>query len=135
MSNKILTDSDWTQRIRDKLGVDEAYLLDASISQPDIIDIAEASIIEQVEDYATLTGTDLVWLQAATVCECAALLCPSMKVRLPSVEQGPHFKQELDVDWDKKRLDLEAERDRFVAKINGSDAVTVPRFGLAGPSR
>ena len=135
MANKILKTTGWQERIRSKLGADIAYLPDADIEQPDIIDIAEASIIEQVDDYATLAGTDLVWLEAATVCECAALLCPGMKVRMPSVEQGPHFKQELTVNWDKKRQDLEAERDRFVSKINDSDAVTVPHFGLAGPSR
>ena len=133
MANKILTATGWEQRIRSKVGCDIAYLSDADCAQPDIIDVAEASIIEQVDNYATLAGTDLVWLEAATVCECAALLCPGMKVRMPSVEQGPHFKQELTVDWDKKRLDLEDERDRFVAKIN--DAVTVSRFGLVGPSR
>ena len=133
MANLILTADGWQKRIQDKLGTDTTYCPDDLVEQPDIITVAEASIIEQVDNYATLTGTDLVWLQAATVCECAALLCPSMKVRMPSREQGPHFTQELTVDWDKKRLDIEDERDRFVAKIN--DAVTVPRFGLAGPSR
>lgn len=135
MANRILTDSNWTQRVRDKLGVDEAYLTDSVLIQPDIISVAEASIIEQVSDYASLTGDDIVWLEAATVCECAALLCPSMKVRMPSKEQGPHFTQETPVDWDKKKQDLEDERDRFVAKINGSDLISVPRFGLAGTRR
>jgi len=135
MANLILTTAGWQERIRSKIGADIAYLADTVIEQPDIVTVAEATIIEQVDDYASLTGTDLVYLEAATVCECAALLCPSMKVRMPSKEQGPHFTQELTVDWDKKRLDLEDERDRFVSKINGSDATPIPRFGLAGPSR
>jgi hypothetical protein len=133
MANRILMATGWESRIRSKLGVDAAYLSDEDCQQPDVVLVAEASIIEQVEDYATLIDDDKTWLEAATVCECAALLCPSMKVRIPAIEQGPHFKQELTVDWDKKRQELEAERDRFVAKINGE--VTVPRFGLAGPGR
>ncbi len=135
MANKILTADGWQERIRSKIGADIAYLPDADIERPDIVTVAEASIIEQVPDYASLVDDDKTWLEAATVCECAALLCPSMKVRMPSREQGPHFTQELTVDWDVKRQDLEAERDRFVAKINDSDLIQLPRFGLAGSRR
>lgn len=129
MANLILTAEGWQGRVRNKLGVDEAYLTDADISQPDIITVAEANIIEQVPDYASLTGNNRTWLEAATVCECAALLCPSMAARLPASEQGPHFTREVTVDWDKKRQELEAERDSYIAKIVG--LVAVPHFGLS----
>jgi len=129
MANLILTAIDWQSRVRNRLGVDDAYLTDADIAQPDIISVAEANIIEQVPDYATLTGSKRTWLEAATVCECAALLCPSMAARLPASEQGPHFTREVAVDWDKKRQELEAERDSYIGKIVG--LVAVPHFGLS----
>jgi len=133
MANLILTGAGWQSRIRSKLGVDIAYLPDADIEQPDIIDVAEANIIEQAADYADLTGSDLVWLEAATVCECAILLCPSMPARLPTKEQGPHFTVEVEVDWDKKKKELEADRDGFLAKIVTLE--TVLHFGLTRSRR
>ena len=129
MANLILTADGWQGRVRNRLGVDDTYLTDADIAQPDIISVAEANIIDRVPDYANLTGSKRTWLEAATVCECAALLCPSMAARLPASEQGPHFTREVTVDWDKKRQELEAERDSYIGKI--VDLVTVPHFGLS----
>ena len=130
MSNKILTATGFESRIRSKLGVDAAYVPDADINQPDIIAIAEANIIKIVPDYATLTGDDLVYLEAATVCECAILLCPSMPARLPVKEQGPSFTREIEVDWTEKQVKLEAERDRFISNISTVAYIDVPHFGL-----
>ena len=130
MSNKILTATGFESRIRSKLGVDAAYVPDADINQPDIIAIAEANIIKIVPDYATLSGDDLVYLEAATVCECAILLCPSMPARLPVKEQGPSFTREIEVDWTEKQVKLEAERDRFISNISTVAYIDVPHFGL-----
>jgi len=130
MANKILTATGYESRIRSKLGVDAAYVPDADINQPDIIAIAEANIIKIVPDYATLTGDDLVYLEAATVCECAILLCPSMPARLPVKEQGPSFTREIEVNWTEKQVKLEAERDRFISNISTVAYIDVPHFGL-----
>lgn len=130
MANRILKTTGHESRIRSKLGVDAAYVPDADINQPDIIMIAEANIIKVVPDYSTLTGDDLVYLEAATVCECAILICPSMPARLPVKEQGPSMTIELDVDWGEKQAKLEAERDRFLSSISSADYVNVPHFGL-----
>jgi hypothetical protein len=129
MANLILTADGWQSRVRNRLGVEDAYLTDTDIAQPDIISVAEANIIDQVPCYASLTGSKRTWLEAATVCECAALLCPSMAARLPSKEQGPHFTREVAVDWNGKRQELEAERDSYIVKI--VDIVAVPHFGLS----
>ena len=134
MANKILTAIGWQDRVRSKLGAGSAYLPDADIEQPDIIDVAEANIIKQIPGYATLTGSELVFLEAATVCECAALLCPSMPARMPKKEQGPHFSHELDIDWGKKQADLETERNGFVLKAIGHES-SITNFALAGPNR
>jgi len=130
MANKILKAEGYESRIRSKLGVDAAYLPDADINQPDIVLIAEANIIKMVPDYAVLTGDDLVYLEAATVCECAILLCLSMSARLPKKEQGPSFTVELDVDWTEKQAKLEVERDGFISNISTVAYVDVPHFGL-----
>jgi len=130
MANKILTATGFESRIRSKLGVDAAYVPDADINQPDIIAIAESNIIRVVPDYDALTGDDLIYLEAATVCECAILLCPSMPARLPVKEQGPSFTREIEVDWTEKQVKLEAERDRFISNISTVAYIDVPHFGL-----
>ncbi len=130
MANKILNATGFESRIRSKLGVDAAYIPDADINQPDIIAIAESNIIKVVPDYDALTGDDLIYLEAATVCECAILLCPSMPARLPVKEQGPSFTREIEVDWTEKQVKLEAERDRFISNISTVAYIDVPHFGL-----
>lgn len=137
MTNRILTAEGWQRRIQDKLGVDPAYLPDSVIEQPDYITLAEANIIEQIPDYNSLTEDLRVFLEAAVVCECAALLCPSMPVRLPAKEQGPHEAHTLYVDWVKVRADLEAERDRHTSKILDviSPIPRIPYFSVSRPVR
>lgn len=118
MANRILTAENWQQRIRDKLGIDAAYLPDSVIEQPENITVAEANIIAQLPDYSSISDdTAKIYLEAAVVCECAALICPSLPARLPAKETGPHESHELDVDWAKTKADLEAERDEYVGKV------------------
>lgn len=116
MANRILTSDGWEQRVRDKIGVDIAYLPDSVIQQPDVIDVAESNIITQVPNYAELTGDEKIYLESATVCECAILLCPGMAARLPKLSQGPHARYELGIDWAKKKEELRVERDSFLGK-------------------
>jgi hypothetical protein len=129
MANRILTDVGWEQRIRDKMGVDTAYLPDSAVQQPEIITVAEANIIAQIPDYAILTDDKKAYLEAAVVCECCVLLCPSMAARLPAKEQGPHMGHTLYIDWDKKKAEFADERDGYIGKI-----ITIPflpHFGLS----
>ncbi len=127
MTNRILLEVGWQGRIRSKLGVDEAYLPDPVIEKPEFITVAETNIISEVPDYDSLTGDQVVYLENAVVCECAALLCPIMKSLLPVREVGPHATFEVNVDWDKRRTELEAERDASIAKIVFMPSV--PHFG------
>jgi hypothetical protein len=129
MANRILTAEGWQGRIRSKLGISEPYLPDVDIELPENITVAEANIIAQIPDYATLTDDKKVYLEAAVVCECAYLLCSSMPARLPKKEQGPHETHELEIDWNKKKTDFEVERDGYIGKINPPS--TLLHFGLS----
>lgn len=114
----ILSEAGWQQRIRDKLGIDAAYLPDSVIEQPENITLAETNIIAQLPDYSSITDeTAKVYLEAAVVCECAALICPSLPARLPTKEAGPHENHELNVDWKNTKAHLEAERDGYVGNV------------------
>lgn len=119
MENRILTVIGWEQRIRDKMGVDNAYLPDSAIAQPDIITVAESNIIKQIPDYATINvdSEERIYLEAAVVSECCVLLCPGMTVRLPKKETGPHASYELGIDWNKKKTEFLDERDELIFKI------------------
>ncbi len=134
MANKILVSEGWQQRIRDKLGVDIAYLPDSVIEQPDYITIAESNIIKVRPDYLTLMDDNKIYLEAAVVCDCARLLCPSMKTRLPKSESGPSFKVELETDWDKVALDLTIEIQSNLGNISGTeiDSEVFYGFDLSG---
>ncbi|NMB98078.1 MAG: hypothetical protein GYA02_15990 [Clostridiaceae bacterium] len=117
MENRILKNDYWEKRIRDKMGVDDAYLPDDLLNSPDIITLAEANIISQIPDYATLTNDLRVYLEYAVVLECCILLCPSMGARLPKKETGVHASYELGIDWSKKKEEFEEDRNRFIGKI------------------
>jgi hypothetical protein len=117
ITNRILTSDYWEKRIRDKMGVDDAYLPDDLLNSPDIITLAEANIIEKISDYATLDGDLRVYLEYAVVLECCILLCPSMGARLPKKETGVHASYELGIDWSKRKAEFEEDRNRFIGKI------------------
>lgn len=117
MANRILKNDYWEKRIRDKMGVDDAYLPDDLLNSPDIITLAEANIISQIPDYATLTNDLRVYLEYAVVLECCILLCPSMGARLPKKETGVHASYELGIDWSKRKAEFEEDRNRFIGKI------------------
>jgi hypothetical protein len=130
MANRILKDIGWETRIQKKMGVDPAYLPETDIQQPEVITVAEANIIAQIPDYATLQDDKKVYLEAAVVCECASLLCPSMAARLPKREQGPHETHEIEIDWNKKKAEFEVERDGYIGKILPPPS-TLLHFGLS----
>ena len=134
MANRILIAAEWQQRIRSKLGVDAAYLPNTDIEQPECVSVAEANIIKQVPDYASLTGDDLIYLEAAVVSECASLLCLSMPARLPIRQQGPSETHELSVDWDKKKSDFENERDGYIGNISTVAIPSFSHFNISNPS-
>lgn len=135
MANRILTTAGWQQRILDKLGVDVAYLPFTAIEQPECISVAEANIIKQVPDYADLTDDDLIYLEAAVVCECSAILCPGMPARLPVREQGPSETHELNIDWTKRKTDIENDRDGYIGKISTNAAPILFHFSVSNPVR
>lgn len=128
MANQILTSEGWQERIRSKMGADEAYLPNPDIEQPDIITVAEANIIELVPDYASKTGADKVYLEAATVLECAVLLCPSMPARLPVENSSPHIKVKIETDWKARQEGFESDKNAYILKIVGMPSL--PHFGL-----
>jgi len=134
MANRILIVAGWQQRILDKLGVDVAYLPFTVIENPENVTIAEANIIKQVPDYASLTGDDLVYLEAAVICECSALLCPGMPARLPVRQQGPSETHELSVDWTQKKADFENERDGYICSISTVVVPSFSHFSISNPS-
>jgi len=117
MTNRILTNDGWEKRIQDKLGVDPAYLSNDAINQRDVINIAEANIIAQIPEYATLEDDLKIYLEYAVVLECCILLCSSMSARLPKKETGPHTSHELGIDWDKKKIGFEEEKEMYIMKI------------------
>lgn len=135
MANRILTAEGWEARIRSKMGVLEPYLPDVDLQQPEAISVAEANIIKQVPDYASLKDDDKVYLEAAVVCECSALLCDGMPARLPIREQGPSVTQELDVDWKQRKADLETERDGYIGKISTVNTPALFHFSVSDPIR
>ncbi len=117
MTNKILTGENWQGRVRSMLGVDAAFLPDTDLEMPDIVQVAEANIIDLVPDYETIPEDKKVYLESATVCECAVLACDSMPARLPVKESGPHVSFELEIDWEKKKIEFAEKRDMHISKL------------------
>lgn len=140
MANRILTTENWQQRIRDKMGVDDAYLPDSVIEQPDCITVAEANIISMIPDYSILDDDSKLYLEYAVVLECCILLAPSMAARLPKKESGPHASHELWIDWTKKKAEFIEERDSYIGKIFELEfpellSSSLPHFTVTYPIR
>lgn len=138
MENRILVEENWQERIRNKLGVMDAYLSDSDIEQPDIIDVAEANAISQIPNYESLEDDSKTYLGSLVVLECCILLCPSMGARLPKKETGPHAGHELYVNWDNKKLEFMEERDNLLGKILELNGISIPtplHFGVTYPKR
>lgn len=138
MDNRILNKEGWQQRIRDKMGVDFAYLPDSAIEQPDIIQVAEANIISMVPDYEALDVDARLYLENATVLECCILLAPSMAARLPAKSIGPHARYELGINWDQKKAEFVEERNSSlnkIAELTGLPYPTLPTFTVTYPKR
>jgi hypothetical protein len=134
MANRILLSVNWEGRVRGKLGVTSADLPDADIDQPEVITVSEAKVIRAVPGYAALTDDDLVFLEAVVVVTCALQVIESMPTRLPTRVKGPSMEIEVTVDWQKRRHDLEGERDTLLGYIEGEDK-GIGTFALAGPQR
>lgn len=140
MGNKILTTENWQQRIRDKMGVDDAYLPDSVLEQPDCIGIAEANIISMIPNYSTLDGDSKLYLEYAVVLECCILLSPSMAARLPKKQTGPHEGHELYINWDNKKAEFQEERNSYIGKIIELEfpellSSSLPHFTVTYPIR
>jgi hypothetical protein len=131
-----LTTAGWEERVRAKVGVDDSYLPDAVLAQPDVITVAEARVVKAVPAYASLTDDDRVFLEAATVCWAARQVITTMKARLPTRQKGPSGEYEVTVDWDKRKDDLEAEYYDHLGNIGESeDDAGMSAFSLGGPQR
>lgn len=140
MANRILTKDNWQQRIRDKIGVDDAYLPDSVIEQPDCISIAETNIINMFPNYSSLTDDSRLYLEYAVVLECCILLSPSMPARLPKKQSGPHAGHELYINWDNRKNEFQEERDNYINKIaelepSNNYPSSIPNFTTTFPHR
>lgn len=135
MANRILTQDGWEDRIRDKLGVNDATLPDAVLQSPDVIGVAEAKVIAAIPHWQSLTGDDRIFLEAATVCMAAIQVIDSMPARLPIRMQGPGMDVQVEVDWKARRQALEEERNEYLGRIGGDNSTGIGGFWLAGPSR
>jgi len=129
MPNEILKETGWQSRVRDKMGVDVAYLPDALIEQPEYARAAELIVLHAIGTPVPLGAVTDESVVSATVCQCAALLCPIMKVRLPKVERGVSFQREVSMNWDSLAQKLIADRDMFLGFFLG-DVPDFTRFGL-----
>src|SRR5690606_24995504 len=132
----VLVSEGWEQRVRDKLGVDEAYLPDSALQQPDVIHMAEAEVKAAVPNWDELPPEKLVFLEAAVICGAAILIITSMPARLPEEIRAPHSEVRNPVDGDRRKEALIEERLRFLGYVqdDGSSQYT-PGFYLAGPRR
>lgn len=129
----LIVQAGWEQKVRDELGTDETYVPDSFLQQSTIINLAEANIIKAVPEWESLPDDEKIYLETAVICECAALVCPSMPARLPVREAGPHATYEVKVDWDALQEKLQDKRELCLSEI--IEQIEIPFFSLAGPNR
>lgn len=135
MPTSFIIGADYTNRVRNRLGVTD---IDLTVSEIDeFLEEVEYTVADRITDYATLSGKDLVYLKAGTVYALAAKLCPVLKAKIPKVEKGLNTSVESAEDWDKKEQKMLDGMNEQLSKITGytADYSAAPLFALAGPIR
>jgi hypothetical protein len=139
MPAQILTTSGDLEQVRKALDASLTTddLPDATIQLPFYLDVGEAMIIAKVPDWATLTGTDQVYLKAGTVAQVAALLAPAMPGILPKSEDAITYKITREtIDWKGKGEELKLLSATISGSISTQAPITIPsQIALTGPTR
>lgn len=137
LANRILKTNTYHDEIRARLGVGKEIISDNDIDAPSVVPVGEAKVIARVPGYVDLTDDNAVFLYSATICTIAAILAPSMYVRIKKATKDFDFTVEnFETDWDKVAAEAQAEAEELLSYIpEASPACNVPIFGLAGPTR
>lgn len=127
MGNKILTDTDYPDIIRGKLGLDDSVLSDTIIEQYDGVELAEKLVIGRLVEanlnYSTiLAGEDALYLKMAAIFCVCALLARDFGQGVIRSERLPDYQYEnFQIDMEKKEKDFWDKTDEFLCKIFGYD--------------
>lgn len=124
--------SDYAERIRNKIGVDETDLPIEAIDE--IRPMIEARMAKR---YPDPTEDDNVFLEAATVSMIAANLCQYLRTRIPISERGPHGSFEMAHSWPELQIWLERDASNWLAELaeTQDESIFVPHFVLGGSKR
>jgi hypothetical protein len=134
--NRILTGTTYYSEIQGRLGVDANILPTADIDALSVLPIAEAKLISSVPDYQTLIGDDKSYLYAAAICMVAAILAPSMAVRIKKSKKDFDFSIEnQSVDWKKRAIELVDEAYSLIDMISTKTVTHLPQMVVSGPTR
>jgi hypothetical protein len=137
MANKILTGTTYYSEIRGRLGVSISDLPDADIDTRSVMSVAENKVIESVPEYATVTGIDSDYVYTAAICMVAAILAPSMGVRLKKSKKDfdSGFENQT-INWQNRGIELVNDCYEAIGLISTQTSVTnLTMFGVAGPTR
>jgi len=148
MANRILIGAAATgyqDAVRELLGVSAQVLPNTAIDRENVITLAELMIIRQVPNYQAIldaAGDDATYLRSATLAQIAANCCPGLKAKFKTSEQsetGFKYTKEA-VDWDKKKVVMEAMAQEYIGMISTVEAVgpvsqSPTLAGLTGPTR
>jgi hypothetical protein len=140
VANKILTGTTYYGEIRGRLGVSLSDLPNDDIDARSVMNIAENKVIESVPDYATLislAGIDADYVYTAAICMVAAILAPSMGVRMKKSKKD--FDSALEnqtIDWNKRSIELINDCYESIGKISTQTVITnLSLMGVSGPTR
>lgn len=137
MANKILIGSTYYSEIRGRLGVSISDVSDTDIDARSVMNIAENQVIAIVPNYATLNGIDSDYVYTAAVCMVAAILAPSMAMKMKKSKKDfdSAFENQT-VNWQKRSADLINDAYAAIGMISTQTSETaLPLFGVAGPTR
>jgi hypothetical protein len=121
--------------VRARLGVSAGVLPDTDIDAPSVLPVAEGLVVSRVPDYSSLTGDDMNFLYAATVCMIAAVLAPSMASRLKASEGDSDYKYaNQNVNWVARGETLTAEAYSLLDLISTQTTIELTQMVATGPT-
>lgn len=139
MAATILSKAEDLEQVRKALdaSLTADELPDSTIQLPYYLEVGEALLIEQVPNWESLTGAQLVYFRAAAVAQVAALLAPAMPGILPKSEEGLTYKVTRDpVDWNRRADTLQQQVAVNIQRAKGQTTThSVTQMVITGPTR
>lgn len=114
----------WIPLVRDRLGVDEIELPDATVNNAILVELSEFRVKGLITDWSTQIVTYPAQLKMAAICFLAAHFTDWCEKNILALEYEANYRSERQkIDWSQKYTDLVAEAFGYLSQVDPNVAL------------